>query len=358
MSSTTPNKILQPLLVTVVILGCFMTIFFTYFKPSNYYWLNGQSTVSPHQVKSSISTTKNESVITVLVWLWPFGARFALDVCSSKYNTEGCFITADRNLYKKSDAVVFHHRDIHGDLSNLPSQQRPSFQKWIWLNLESPTHSPLLPGLNTLFNLTLNYRQDSDIKATYGLIVPAETEEDFVPPKKDKLVCWIVSNWSPNHARIKYYNELKNHIQIQLYGRAFRRYLSNEDYAPIVSSCKFYLSFENSIHVDYITEKFYKPLSLGTVPVALGTTRQNYENFIQGDAFIHVDDFSSPKELAEYLLFMDKTQDMYLRFFKWRRHFKSYPYDSWAERMCHVCVYLKLHKEYKSINNLNKWYWG
>ncbi|KAF0044130.1 hypothetical protein F2P81_003288 [Scophthalmus maximus] len=359
MPSAPFHRILRPLLFGTFILGCFVTLFLMYFKPSTS-WLSGpvESTASTERVKNLFSTKSDKNVTTVLIWLWPFGQTYDLSVCSSLFNIEGCFITADRNLFNKSDGVIIHHRDICTDLSNLPPLQRPSFQKWIWMNLESPSHSSQLPGVENLFNLTLNYRQDADIEVPYGSIVAAEGEEDFVPPSKNKLICWIVSNWNQDHVRVKYYNELYKHIEVHAYGQAFGEYIADQDYFPTIASCKFYLSFENSIHKDYITEKLYNPLSVGTVPVVLGPPRQNYENFIQGDAFIHVDDFTSPKELADYLLLLDKNEEMYVRYFDWRRHFKVKKAYFWAEHTCLACDYLRRHKEYKAFNNLDKWYWG
>ncbi|MEQ2307865.1 hypothetical protein AMECASPLE_022528 [Ameca splendens] len=332
MSSGTFHKILRPLLFSIFILGCFVTAFLMYFKPSTS-WLNGplESPDSTNHIKH-VFAKSDINVTTVLVWLWPFGQTYEMNICSSTFNIEGCFITADKNFYNKSDGIVIHHRDIAGDLSNLPTSQRPPFQKWIWMNLESPSHSAQLAGINNLFNLTLNYRQDSDIQVPYGSIVAAETVEDFVPPSKNKLVCWIVSNWNPEHVRVQYYNELKKHIEVHAYGHAFGEYIADKDYIPTMASC--------------------------TVPVVLGTSRQNYENFVQGDAFIHVDDFNSPKDLAEYLLLLDKNQELYLEYFKWRRHFKVNRAHFWAEHTCQACDYLRRHKEYRAFNNLNKWYWG
>ncbi|KAA8582049.1 hypothetical protein FQN60_008789 [Etheostoma spectabile] len=215
MPSAPIHRILRPLLLGTFILGCFVTLFLMYFKPSTS-WLSGpvESTVSTDRVKNLFSIKNDKNVTTVLIWLWPFGQTYDLGVCSSLFNIEGCFITADRNLYNKSDGVVIHHRDICTDLSNLPPLQRPSFQKWIWMNLESPSHSSQLPGIENLFNLTLNYRQDADVEVPYGSIVAAEGEEDFVPPSKNKLICWIVSNWNQDHVRVKYYNELYKHIEV------------------------------------------------------------------------------------------------------------------------------------------------
>ncbi|KAG5285213.1 hypothetical protein AALO_G00000820 [Alosa alosa] len=315
-----------------------------------------QSSKTP--LARNLSARIQQNQTTILVWLWPFGQTYDLSVCSSLFNIEGCHVTADRNLYNKSDGVVIHHRDISSDLSNLPPLYRPALQKWVWMNLESPSHSSQLPGIENLFNLTLNYRQDADIEVPYGTIVANQGDEEFVPPSKTKLVCWIVSNWNPDHVRVKYYNDLYKHIEVHAYGQAFGEYLSDQDYFPTIASCKFYLSFENSIHKDYITEKLYNPLSVGTVPVVLGPARENYQNFLQGDAFIHVDDFSSPKELAEFLLLLDKNEEMYLRYFDWRKHFKVKKAYFWAEHTCLACDYIRRHNEYKTFNNLDKWYWG
>uniref|UniRef100_A0A3Q2P8M4 Fucosyltransferase n=1 Tax=Fundulus heteroclitus TaxID=8078 RepID=A0A3Q2P8M4_FUNHE len=218
-------------MIVIFILGCFVAAFLVYLKPPSS-WLDGPSN------KDMLG---DEKTITILVWLWPFGKAYETNICSSAFNIEGCFVTANRNFYNKSDGVVMHHRDIARDLSNLPKLQRPPFQKWIWMNLESPSNSGKLPGINNLFNLTLNYRQDSDIQIPYGSIEIAETVEDFVPPSKNKLVCWIVSNWSPRHVRSKYYNELKKHIKVDVYGRAFGKYIAKKDYNSIMASCKFYL---------------------------------------------------------------------------------------------------------------------
>uniref|UniRef100_A0A3Q4I927 Fucosyltransferase n=1 Tax=Neolamprologus brichardi TaxID=32507 RepID=A0A3Q4I927_NEOBR len=316
--------ILQFLLLGTFILGCFVTLFLMYGKPF-ISWLSGpvKSTVSTDRVKNLFSTKSDKNVTTVLIWLWPFGKTYDPSLCSSLFNIDGCFITADRKHYIKSDGVVIHHRDISPDLSNLPPFKQPSFQKWIWMNFESPSHLSQLPGIENLFNLTLNYRQDADIEVPYGSIVAAEGEEDFVPPSKNKLICWII------HA----------------YGQAFGKYTSDQDYFPTIASYD-------------ITEKLYNPLSVGTVPVVLGPSRKNYENFISRDSFIHVDDFSSPKELADYLLLLDKNEEMYLRYFEWRQHFKVKKAYFWAEHTCLACDYLRRHKEYKAFNSLDKWYWG
>uniref|UniRef100_A0A3B1KEQ2 Fucosyltransferase n=1 Tax=Astyanax mexicanus TaxID=7994 RepID=A0A3B1KEQ2_ASTMX len=284
--------------------------------------------------------------------------------CKRRHDIDGCFLTDDRDLYNRSDTVLFYHKGIKKDLSNLPQTPRPPFQRWIWFNLESPTNTRPKAGLENLFNLTLTYRRDSDISVRYEMTVRKRPFENIVIPKKDKLVCWFVSNTNPGTgawARIQYYEELKKHIQVNIFGNMAGQRLKDEDYYPTMSSCKFYLSFENSIHKDYITEKFNGPIAAGTVPVVLGPPRENYEQFAPGNSFIHVNDFPSASLLAQHLLQLDKDNEAYSHYFDWRKHISVVPhYSIWNEEfilpICQACDYISRHKEDKQVHDLFKWY--
>ncbi|KAI2653252.1 4-galactosyl-N-acetylglucosaminide 3-alpha-L-fucosyltransferase 9 [Labeo rohita] len=382
-------RVRQNLLITVALLICFSAIFYTYYKPT-VNWLkwpivsrsNSCSDICikalkmPNQmeivnntcmvnftsikilVTQSEPVTQTDPDTILLIWMWPFGQKFDLGICSSQFNIHGCRLTNDRSQFKNSHGFLFHHRDIHED--DMPTLQRPPFQKWIWMNMESPSNSPPRSTLNNLFNLTTTYRQDSDIMIPYGRILEKTGgSTTFKIPYKNKLVCWIVSNWNSNtHKRSQYYENLKQHISIETYGHSFRRPVRDEDYLDLVSSCKFYLSFENSIHKDYITEKLYNPLNLGTVPVVLGPPRKNYEELIPGNAFIHVDDFSSPKELAEHLKLLDQNESLYRQYFTWREHFVSSTTSFGLEHACWACDHIRRNKNYRVVNDLSSWYWG
>ncbi|KAF4073644.1 hypothetical protein AMELA_G00245760 [Ameiurus melas] len=206
----------------------------------------------------------------VLIWLWPFNKTFDLDVCRSHFNVHSCVLTADRYFIDKADGVLIHHRDIAWDGSNLPQFLRPPHQKWIWMNSESPSNTAWIPGLDNLFNISLSYRKDADVSVPYGSLVPVDRRfEDFldgVPSEKDKLVCWIVSNYKPEHRRMQYYEQLRKYIRIHVYGDFFEKRVSEEEYKDVVSSCKFYLSFENSVHKDYVTEKTVQRSGSGRRP--------------------------------------------------------------------------------------------
>ncbi|XP_072264763.1 4-galactosyl-N-acetylglucosaminide 3-alpha-L-fucosyltransferase 9 [Pyxicephalus adspersus] len=358
--TSTSKGIFRPFLVVCIVLICFMVCILIYVKPTNN-WISSpiESANSVLKMKNFFSTKREEYNETiVLIWVWPFGQTFELQSCETLFNIHGCHLTTDRTLYNKSHAVLIHHRDINWDLTNLPVQARPPFQKWIWMNLESPTHTPQKTGIEHLFNLTLTYRRDSDIQVPYGFMVVSTQPFEFEVPSKDKLVCWVVSNWNPDHVRVKYYNELNKYIEILTFGQAFGEYLSDKSLIPTISACKFYLSFENSIHKDYITEKLYNALLAGSVPIVLGPSRENYENYIPADSFIHVEDFLSPRELADYILMLNKDTERYLAYFNWRKYYTVNLSHFWESHACLACDHVKRHQEYKSVSNLEKWFWN
>lgn len=47
--------------------------------------------------------------------------------------------------------------------------------------------------------------------------------------------------------------------------------MTHKDFIELVSKYKFAISMENGICNDYITEKFWRPLHVGTVPIVLGS---------------------------------------------------------------------------------------
>uniref|UniRef100_A0A3B1JGX4 Fucosyltransferase n=1 Tax=Astyanax mexicanus TaxID=7994 RepID=A0A3B1JGX4_ASTMX len=333
----------------VYVLICYIQIFFVLHKSS----LNSNQ-LSPKEaavVQENTSSRNASSPNTiVLVWPWPFGYSFDSESCGPTYGITGCHLTDDRSVYGRAHVVMFHHRDISGLVM---------CQRWVWMNMESPDFSASVPSMDNLFNLTASFRRDSDIWVPYGQLVGiSEEDEPFRIPTKDKLVCWIVSHWKSEFKRVQYFEELRQHMEVNAYGHSFGKHMSDQDFQAVIPSCKFYLSFENSVYKDYITEKLFNPMIMGSVPVVLGPSRENYEEFIPADSFIHVDDFKTPKELAEHLKLLDQNQEMYEQYFAWRKHFVARRSDFGLEHACRICDHIKRNKGYRVFKNLNKWYWG
>lgn len=276
--------------------------------------------------------------LSILIWDLPFNHNLNLsgNMCATHHRKEGCLLTSNHSWLDQADVVVFHHRELQGSSrSSLPTARKNPGQNWVWVSLESPTHTRDLAGWNGTFNWVMTYRQDSDIFIPYGVLVPHSLDKVDIP-KKSHLVCWVISNYRRTQKRAELYRELSRHIKIDVYGKASKKPLCPACLLPTVSQYKFYLAFENSVHQDYITEKLWRnALLAGTVPIVMGPPRANYQQFIPGDAFIHVDDFSSMQELATFLLTMNDSH--YQSFFNWRQRYTVKLYDNWQERFCTIC---------------------
>uniref|UniRef100_A0A665TL58 Fucosyltransferase n=1 Tax=Echeneis naucrates TaxID=173247 RepID=A0A665TL58_ECHNA len=305
--------------------------------------------------------TQQSNKPVVLLWFWPENKAFDFQDCKKLFKITNCKLTDDKSLYSKAEAVLIFHKAIYEDLSNLPTSPRPGFQRWIWLNMDSPTNTRQIEGLQSLFNLTLSYRRDADIPVRWKLTAKKQPAEEFVLPKKKRLLCWILENSDLNTTSVEgssYYAKLVEYIKVHV----FNTTLKGERYFQTISSCKFLLSFENSIHKDYISEIFNGPLAAGTVPIVLGPPRKNYEDFAPGTAFIHVSDFPDPMKLADLLLRLDEDSEAYMKYFTWRQFYTVRRHlteenHKYTHAICQACYHVGLNKEYRVVRDLYKWFY-
>ncbi|XP_067417524.1 alpha-(1,3)-fucosyltransferase 7 [Emydura macquarii macquarii] len=299
---------------------------------------------------------RHSKPLTVLIWHWPFhhAPNFSMDVCADLYRIKGCQLTGDHRLFSQADVVVFHHRELQLGKVSLPTERRPPGQNWVWVTLESPTNSKALAGWNQTFNWVMTYRRDSDIFMPYGELV-ANSSASVDIPTKTGLVSWVISNYHRTQTRVQVYRDLSRHLRVDVYGKANQKPLCRDCLLPTTSRYKFYLAFENSIHQDYITEKLWRnALLAGTVPVVLGPPRANYEKFIPADSFIHIEDFSSMKELASFLKTMNSSR--YQAFFEWRKRHGVKLYTDWRERFCTICTTYPHLAQGQIYPNLESWF--
>ncbi|XP_028276022.1 alpha-(1,3)-fucosyltransferase 4-like [Parambassis ranga] len=306
----------------------------------------------PFTLEPSVSLSEETGAVTLLIWTHPFGRYRKLPDCWELYQISECTLTDDAGSYPEADAVLIHHREIVTGEADLPQAPRPHAQKWIWMNYESPTHTPRLWRLEGVFNLTFSYRTDSDIFLPYGYLVPrtrtvSDVHNHFAQPlygpshsslRPHRLVAWVISNWSESHARVAFYYQLRRYIQIDVFGRAGRTLPAGSgSVVQLVRRYLFYLALENSQHTDYITEKLWNAVRAGAVPVVLGPSRQNYERFLPPEAFIHVDDFPTVQELARYLLTLRRSPARMRRHLDWRGSYGLHQPAFWHEHYCTAC---------------------
>ncbi len=157
----------------------------------------------------------------------------------------------------------------------------------------------------------MTYRRDSDFPLPYGTVTKVK-DHPTDPAELDKLIemfgrrnahriakgkknkaAWFVSNCDTMSHREKYVKALQRYFevsititvavtpavlhafrQVDIYGecgpKKCDRSRDAECWSLVESEYKFYLSLENSLCTDYVTEKFFNALARQVVPVTMG----------------------------------------------------------------------------------------
>lgn len=215
------------------------------------------------------------------------------------------------------------------------------------------------PQFDTIFNWTMNYRLDSDIIDYFGntefeLRFFAEKQKfnnwfEKVMSRKNGVAIWAVSNCNNTKGateRMKFARELiEQGLEVTTYGSCFEKRFKGKDLLKEFQRHKFYLAFENSIHCpDYISEKFWRNgIRSGAVPIVWGPTKEDVQAIAPHNSFIHVEDFSSPREVVEHLNFLNSNDAAYREYHKWRFQpiDESVPYEeivpTHRSSLCRLC---------------------
>ncbi|XP_046472918.1 alpha-(1,3)-fucosyltransferase C-like [Neodiprion pinetum] len=258
-----------------------------------------------------------------------------------------CMGTNDRNYQpvEEFDALLFHGPELNA--KDLPKTRSPN-QRYIFMDSETQVFHPVpnRPEFNNFFNWTMAYRRDADVMRPYGIFRKLDTNE-IIPPyipaqwlnvsdgnvsestsllfkKKSKMSAWFVSHCGTNSKREDIARKLQEYVTVDIYGKCgkFQCSRANEDecYEQLEQGYFFYLSFENSMCRDYITEKVYRILDYDVIPVVYGAA--DYETFLPPNSYINVKDFPSIEALATFLKELSQDEERYLSYFKWKSFYK------------------------------------
>ncbi|CAC5401660.1 unnamed protein product [Mytilus coruscus] len=271
---------------------------------------------------------------------------------------KNCDISLDKSLINKSDVLLFHHSDL---TKNPPI--RTENQIWVFMTLESPVHTygPYREQQwNNAFNWTWSYRQDSEIFTPYGKlskrIVPKEKNYTKIFQHKSKDVAWMVSNCYTHSQRNRYVQKMKKFIDVDVFGKCGKPCsLSGDECIKDLSNrYKFYLSFENSICEDYVTEKAFRLYKgdFDIVPVIRGCP--NIKDILPKGTFITTLDFGSPKKLALYLKDIALNETKYLNYIKEKDGYVTTSYNNYIQDgTCLLCE--KINNNRNGAVNLSQW---
>lgn len=279
-----------------------------------------------------------------------------------KCPVQNCHVTDDRRRVNDADIVMFHHSPSR------PWAARPPNQIWLLFMLESPYHTPGLTGVNDVFNWTATYRHDSVIVAPYERFTLFNESVRTLPLKKNyaagktKKIAWFVSNCGARNGRRQYVEELAKYIPVDIYGACgplrCPRHKANDCFTMLTKDYKFYLSFENSNCRDYITEKFFvNGLMNDVLPIVMGAAPEDYKRAAPYHSFIHVDEFETPKDLAEYLHKVDKNDTLYNEYFRWKGTGENINTFFWC-RICSMIHEVGENNHSLVYHDLDRWWRG
>ena len=290
---------------------------------------------------------------------------------------------------------------VHGpNLLNLPDRnayKRNRNQLWLYYALESPRGSFCSmhykpTDLDDWFNITATYKRDSNFIVNYAPVDnkdniqndltylfefkklldtntnPIALLRSLSSKTKKASVVWFVSHCETSSRRELFITEMRKHIDIDIYGKC-GSYFDNSLPDPcakaldpvkcfnnLLNSYKFYLSFENSLCDDYITEKYwkiYKPgaiFQVNMIPVVRGAKQEQFEKVAPSNSFINAHNYESPKSLANYLNYLNNNNTAYFEYFQW----KTQLYKNLTQNLKHLKVQNNLENRDRTafLNNI------
>lgn len=120
---------------------------------------------------------------------------------------------------------------------------------------------------------------------------------------------------------------------------------------------KFYLSFENSLCKDYVTEKLFRSLYKYNIPIVFNGA-DSVTNFAPPKSYIDVQDYKSVEEFVNFLNYLMDNPREYIKYFWWKKHYVAKQHPVFRHTFCDLCLKLN-NKEFMSqkheYGDINSW---
>jgi hypothetical protein len=241
-----------------------------------------------------------------------------------------CEFTVDPGRQSDADIVVFHLPTLRK--TRLPG--RPAGQRWAAWWMESAAYYPCVddPEFMASFDITISHRCDSTIWYPYfGPPTAAAMSNQPRPKTEPSPVAYLQSSPANRSGRIQYVAALMKRVKIDSYGSILRNREESAAGRPraggnaqgreamlrLISRYKFTIAFENALEPDYVSDKFFDPLIAGSVPIYRGAP--NVADFAPAPGcYIDAADFAGPTELAAYINHLDRDDEAYAAYHRWR----------------------------------------
>ncbi|XP_069101396.1 glycoprotein 3-alpha-L-fucosyltransferase A-like [Argopecten irradians] len=288
-----------------------------------------------------------------------------------------CVLTKNRLTLHKADAVVFRQWSL-----NECKRKTKRGQVWIVFEHEPPTRfffRELKTHCNfNLFNWTMSYRRDTDFTLNYGLFSNASYPYDkralhTTFKSKTKTAVAFISHCRDQSNRLQYIQKLRSHgIDVDVYGScgnlschsglgimankkavwnvSMNFEMQRDCFGVLDSEYKFYLSFENSLCEDYVTEKsLHLVLRHDILPIIRDGSNRSL--FHPPNSYLDTKDFISVKALADYIKLLSHNFAAYERYFHWKKYFSVENISAVLQKnLCEICKRLNDQRKYQRVN--------
>ncbi|KAK3749313.1 hypothetical protein QZH41_020097, partial [Actinostola sp. cb2023] len=309
-----------------------------------------------------------------------------------------CITSIDRSLRDDpaTRMFIFYGTDLRATELPLP---RSPWHEWALFHEESPKNNWMLTFENALrmFNHTATFRRESDYPLSSQYVkdlrdwtqppVPLEMKNRLQKEKGLAAVVYVQRDCHTPSDRESYLQELMKHLKIDSYGPCLNNKKMPQEidgfvklHSPVfhefLAQYKFHIAFENAICQDYMTEKLFRPIEVGSVPIYMGSSLAR-DWMPNEKSVIFVDNFLSPEDLAKYIRYLDSDGDAYQKYLEYKKPggitneyllkaIKNRPWHilgdwdkvNFGHRMyahfeCHLCDRMIEHQEALQAHKLN-----
>ncbi|CAG4990694.1 unnamed protein product [Colias eurytheme] len=340
-----------------------------------------------------VEEIKDNDYPVIMWWTDGFPGTEDLRVCPGDIK---CNIFSDHKSMKQNiDAYLFYASNIKFD--NLPLPRQPQKVIWGLYHEESPRNVEELSHEEALriFNYSSTFSRYSDVPYPLQFLDSIDdiTSTKYFVPTKEKAsytdnapIMYLQTDCETASERDVYVQELMKHIQIDSYGsclqniempsqfqRDYLEHLNDDDFLNFVAKYKFVLALENGVCDDYVTEKFWRAIKIGTVPIYFGSP--SIRDWLPNrKSAILLEDHPTPELMGDYIRKLLEDDNLYeehlehktkglITNIKLRKELKFRPYQTDALHIvvnfeCFICQKIyDLRAGVITESVVNKWHY-
>ncbi|KAL8573579.1 hypothetical protein ACOMHN_047849 [Nucella lapillus] len=297
-----------------------------------------KDTFRKHQTKDR--KNKKAESLPLILWWNPIPGQRGEDIHCGPLS---CHVTTNREVWQQHDLLIISFYGPFLSVRELPVP-RGEGHLWALFHDESPKNMDFLFShrvVMELFNYTSTFRRHSDMPIpTQWLVdvkdllsskytVPVETKSQLRHgPQLLAPVVYVQSDCNVPSDRDHFVRLLRRFVPVDCYGdclhnREFpggdslriRKNISammSEDFYRLLAKYKFAIAIENAVCPGYITEKLWRPLQLGVVPIVFGAP--DIKEFLPSKtSALVVDDFETAGKLAQEIAYYDSHDAEYIK---------------------------------------------